>query len=199
MDVRGGRSVWLALRWYPVISLLYAVGIAAIDANNYESLAALFNAESPPLDGSDSDSLLIDSVTQAISKISQTAVFQKVPGHERYYTPFSEYLFKQLQARLDELFFLGKGYERSFDTLEVFLALVSSDSSYIKNGNHSYLPGRFDWRHKSLRSTSPLDRVLSEDKAKKADWLPFKAGMFGGSIERVELAVNHYKRVISQK
>ena len=198
MDVRGGRSVWLALRWYPVISMLYAAGIAAIDANNYESLAALFNAESPSLDGSDSDSLLIDSVTQAISKILQTKVFEKVPGHERYYTPFSEYLFKQLQPRLDELFFLGKGYERAFDTLEVFLALVSSDSSYARSGNYSYLPGRFYWKHNSLRSTSPLDRVLSEAKAKKADWLPFKAGMFDGSIERVEAAVDHCKRVISQ-
>jgi hypothetical protein len=75
---------------------------------------------------------------------------------------------------------------------------VSSDSSYTKSGNYSYLPGRFYWKQKSLGSTSPLERVLSEAKAKKADWLPFKAGMFDGSIERVEAVVNHHKRVISQ-
>ena len=99
-----------------------------------------------------------------------------------------------MQPQLDEIFFLGIGYEKSFDTFEIILALASSDYCNERNGYYSPLPGRFFWKHK--RSTSPLDRVISEANAKKENWEPLRAGMFGGSIARFEAVAADYVRTI---
>jgi len=39
----------------------------------------------------------------------------------------SEYLFKTLQPKLDDILFIGKSYEKSFDEFEVLFALVVAD------------------------------------------------------------------------
>jgi len=194
LEQRSGTTIWLALRWYPAILLLYKAGIAAVDANNYESLATLFQSEAPSFDGRYVETRLIESVSSAISELIRSTAFKQIPGHEKFFTPLSEYLFKTLQPQLDELFFLGIGYEKSFDTLEIILALASSDYCNERNGYYSPLPGRFFWKHK--RSTSPLDRVISEANAKKENWEPIRAGLFGGSIARFEAVAADYVRTI---
>lgn len=198
LEQRGGTTIWLALRWYPAILLLYKAGIAAVDANNYESLATLFQSEAPSFDGRYDETLLIESVSSAISELLRSTAFKQIPGHEKFFTPLSEYLFKTLQPQLDEIFFLGIGYEKSFDTFEIILALASSDYCNERNGYYSPLPGRFFWKHKrsSSHRTSPLDRVISEANAKKENWEPIRAGMFGGSIARFEAVAADYARTI---
>jgi hypothetical protein len=198
LEQRGGTTIWLALRWYPAILLLYKAGIAAVDANNYESLATLFQSEAPSFDGRYDETLLIESVSSAISELLRSTAFKQIPGHEKFFTPLSEYLFKTLQPQLDEIFFLGIGYEKSFDTFEIILALASSDYCNERNGYYSALPGRFFWKHKrsSSHRTSPLDRVISEANAKKENWEPIRAGMFGGSIARFEAVAADYARTI---
>jgi hypothetical protein len=37
----GGIVLWLRLGWYPIQLLMYAAGIAALDAKNYEALALM--------------------------------------------------------------------------------------------------------------------------------------------------------------
>jgi hypothetical protein len=98
-------TIWSALRWYLVILLLYKSGNAAVDANNYESLATLFHLEAPSFDGQDDEVLLVGSASNAISEMLRLDVFKQIPGHEKFFTPLSEYLFKSLQPQLDELFF----------------------------------------------------------------------------------------------
>jgi hypothetical protein len=39
----GGLVVWIALRWYPVLLLLYAGGIAAVAGARYENLRLLLH------------------------------------------------------------------------------------------------------------------------------------------------------------
>jgi hypothetical protein len=142
--------------------------------------------------------MLVESVSSAISDLIRSTAFKQIPGHEKFFTPLSEYLFKTLQPQLDEIFFLGIGYEKSFDTFEIILALASSDYCNERNGYYSPLPGRFFWKHKrsSTHRTSPLDRVISEANAKKENWEPIRAGLFGGSIARFEAVAADYSRTI---
>jgi hypothetical protein len=107
--------------------------------------------------------------------------FKKLPGHERQYVPISEYLFKVVQPSLDDLLFLGTIYETLFDRFEVFFALAYADLA-----EKTVAPlGRYAWKHSSrLDPVSPYDQVLEEAKAQGQNWPPFKAGLFGGSLDR---------------
>lgn len=47
LDSRGGLSIWIELRWYPLILELYLAGIAAIDARRYEKSCGAFLYPTP--------------------------------------------------------------------------------------------------------------------------------------------------------
>jgi hypothetical protein len=191
LDAVGGLSSWLALRWYPLVLELYCAGISAVDAQRYDLLAALFFApfSSSTLRENDEESF-VESVSNGISDLNRSEVFKKMPGHERQYAPLSEYLYKILQPRLDDVFFFGKNYEVAFDTFEVFFGLAVADSRRLRSGDSWGPVGRFGWKHR--RSNGPLARVVSEGRTKKDTWAPLKAGLFGGDFERFDAVANDF-------
>ena len=117
LESRSGLTIWLELRWYPLILELYTAGIAAVDAQRYDNLATLFYTQLPSSEYRDQTDTFVETVSNGLLEIIRTNAFKKIPGHERHYTPLSEYLFKILQPRLDDTFFLGKNYEAVFDEL----------------------------------------------------------------------------------
>lgn len=125
IEPESGLSIWIALRWYPIILFCYTSGIASIANGNYQNLQTIF---STGVTGRRTDQKLAVAVSNAISDIERENIFKRLPGHERYYAARSEYLFKLLQPELDDELFLGKDYEALFDRFEVLLALVSATS-----------------------------------------------------------------------
>jgi hypothetical protein len=196
LEVRGGLSIWLELRWYPLILQTYRVGIAAVDAQRYESLAALFNTLLPSVENHSQSPLLVEAIGKCILELNRTDVLKTIPGHEKNYTPLSEYLFKILQPSLDDLLFFGKSYEQAFDTFEVLLALAVADMRIFR-GDRVWGPfGRFGWKRHG--ASAPFQRVVQEAKTQGTSWAPLKAGLFGGSIERFEKVANEYGQLVSQ-
>ena len=186
---------WIELRWYPVILTSYAAGIAAISAENYSNLNVLFNA---PVNSSDHPVSTLPQVLalgKAISQLKINNTFKMIPGHERQYTPRSEYLYKFLQPQLDDLLFLGKDYERCFDEFEIMLALVHADLRLQENPDASgWGPvGRFGWRYYRDISHSPFPEILKIVKKEKKLWYPLKAGLFGGSYKRFKIAAEKFQ------
>jgi hypothetical protein len=109
----------------------------------------------------------------------------------------SEYLFKILQPKLDDVFFLGKDYESAFDLFEVLLALAVADMRQTRNEGVWGPVGRFGWKN-HRGGNSPLGRVLAEAKSMGDAWPPFKAGLFGGSYERFEKSATEYSQSIAR-
>ena len=196
LESQGGLTVWLNLRWYPSLLLIYSAGIAAVESKNYKSIAEVFYTKLGSTDSSDKDSYFVQWVASAVGDLGD--VFKRIPEHERQYTPISEYLYTLLQPSLDDLFFLGKGYESVFDEFEILFALAVAD---IKKQEDSYIwgpIGRFGWKNRR-HGTSPFQRLIGEAAKHKSNWPPIKAGMFGGDYKRFEDIAEHYQTEIIGK
>lgn len=197
IESQGGLTIWASLRWYPLLLLLYHSGIAAIESGNYKSLSCIFYTRLGETEYGNTEPLFVHGISNAVLELTRTNVFKKVPGHERYYTPISEYLFKQAQPTLDDLFFLGRSYEAAFDEFEVLYALVVADSRK-QAGRDTWGPiGRFGWKHRS-RGNSPFTKIRNEAASWKNEWPPLKAGMFGGSHDRLEAVASEFSDLLGR-
>ena len=194
---QSGPVVWLNLRWYPTVLLMYSGGIGAIAADNYENLSTIFNTNSGSVSTYDETDAIIIETNEAISEIAE--FFQRLPGHERQYVPKSEYLFKILQPILDDLIFLGASYEEMFDRFEIFQALVYADLLERKHGRIWGPFGRFVWKHKrGTPELSPYIKLLLEAQSHQDNWSPLKNGFFEGSYSRFESIAKQYGELISR-
>lgn len=197
LESRGGLTIWLELRWYPLVLELYTSGIAAIDAQRYDNLATLFYTQLPSSEYRDQTDTFVETVSNGLLEIIRTNAFKQIPGHEQHYTPLSEYLFKILQPRLDDTFFLGKSYETAFDEFEVLFALAIADIRQAKNRDVWGPIGRFGWKH-STRDNGPLARIVNDARTRKELWPPIKAGMFGGNFERFDQVATKYLELVGR-
>lgn len=196
LESTGGLTVWLALRWYPLLIELYCSGVAAVDARRFDSLAAIFGTTLPSSEYQRTSDTFVEAASMAVLELNRTNVLKQIPGHERNYTPLSDYLLKVLQPKLDDALFLGKNYEAAFDTFEVYFALCAADARLV-SGQDAWGPiGRFGWKRN--RDNSPLERVLKEADAQKSEWSPLKAGLFGGDLERFKKAAEQFTQMIGQ-
>jgi len=197
LEPKSGQRVWLALRWYPMILLLYSAGISALSADNYSNLAAMLltRVGSSRFTGTSTELTL--AIGDAILELERLKVFGQLPGHERHYVPRSEYLFKSLQPMFDDVLFLGRDYEQYFDWFEVFLALVHADLEQVER-SHIWGPvGRFGWKFKNELGPNPLKEIIEEAKKQKESWGPLKAGLFGGDYSRFNSISDEYVKIIS--
>ncbi|MCW8930124.1 MAG: caspase family protein [Gammaproteobacteria bacterium] len=196
LESEGGLTIWINLRWYPLLLILYHAGIAAIESKNYKSLTNIFYTKLGESEYGSKDSLFVQKLSNGVLELARSNIFKKIPGHEQHYAPDSEYIFKQIQPMLDDLFFLGKSYESEFDEFEILYALVVADLRKQSDGYMWGPIGRFGWKHKS-RDNSPYTKLILEAKAFKDQWPPIKAGMFGGDYERFEAVANEFKESLN--
>jgi hypothetical protein len=195
---RGGKTVWLGLRWYPVMLALYAGGIGALSAENYKNLEVLFSSRiASNVTPSEKREVLVATV-KGILDVERTDAFKLLPGYERNYVPRSEYLFKTLQPLAEDLLFVGRSYEELFDKFEVFYALVYADMTSVEGGRVWGPPGRFAWKFSASFNDNPLAEVMAEAKQAGAAWPPLSAGLFGGSYERFEKLTTEYAAMIGR-
>jgi hypothetical protein len=175
------RDLVQRMTWFPILSLLYSAGIAAIASRKYELLTELFHApvtsERP---SGDEQQPLIVRVVEGANGLN--TFFKTLPGHERHHVPRSEYLYKALQPVLEDLLLLGRRYEALYDEFEVLLALDYADLMKNQWGP----PGRFAWKHRAMNDGGPFRHVIEDSESKGGEWGPLKAGLFGGSQERLK-------------
>jgi hypothetical protein len=196
IEPRNGLEVWLQLRWYPVLLLLYTAGIAAVAENNFGILSTLLRTkvQSPRNTYENIEVALPIGVAAAYLDV----VFKRLPGHELHYVPRSEYLFKLLQPDLDDLLFLGRDYEQMFDRFEVMLALVCTEMNYQQEYSVWGPLGRFAWKYRSRRGSGGVySEIVKEANTLKDEWLPLKAGLFSGSIDSFLRVSSKYKELMN--
>ena len=197
LESQGGLVVWINLRWYPLILELYCAGIAAVEGKRYDSLANIFYTTISSSEYRQRDELFVEAVGSCIRELTSVEVFKQLPGHDRQHVPMSEYLFKTLQPKLDDILFIGKNYEKSFDEFEVLFALVVADIKKQRNETAWGPIGRFGWKHEA-RDNAPLTRTINEARTLGENWEPLKAGLFGGKFERFIDVADEYQQRISR-
>ena len=162
-----GTVLWLKLGWYPILSLMYSAGIAALSADKYTTLARILTTpvHADSHDGSDVTPLVrpvIRELTDIVDK------FKWLPGHERHHVPRSEHLRTRQQPLLEDLLFLGRSYDTHFDRFEILLALTYADVTDRSWGP----PGRFAWKHNNWGRRSPYVELMAEAERLGNDWPP---------------------------
>jgi|CZKY01.1.fsa_nt_gi hypothetical protein len=195
-EIRSGKTAWLGLRWYPIMLILYSGGIAALSANNYATLLTLFATRLRGSNTGEQSRPAVVSTVDEILEVDRLSLFKILPGFEKYYVPRSEYLFKTLQPELEDLLFLGNGYEGLFDRFEILYALTYLDLRDEK----TYVwapPGRFGW--KGRYSLGPFGEMVKEAKQYGNSWGPISAGMFARSVERFnDLSTSFHDQVLTK-
>ncbi|WP_068785045.1 caspase family protein [Paenibacillus phocaensis] len=175
-----GYQLWANMEWHPLMFLIYSTGIAAIINEDYSMLKAILTTKIATR-YDDSKELVVT----LLDKIDEQSVdiYKQLSNYERMYTPRSEYLFKKLQPSLDDLLFLGAGYEEAFDKFEIMLALIYADKSKRSDEWFWGPPGRFAWKYRS-QGRGQFVQIKEEANEMKNEWPPLKAGLFNGSIDR---------------
>jgi hypothetical protein len=176
-EPRAGNAAWLGLRWYPIMVLLYSGGIAALSSQNYTMLYSFLTTKLGTSRTGQRGQPAVVSTVEEVLELDRMNVFKILPGYEKFYTPRSEYLFKSLQPQLEDLLFLGNGYEDNFDRFEILYALTYLDLQNRQSGHTWAPPGRFGWRER--QGTSPYNGMLDEAKQHGDAWGPISAGFFG--------------------
>ncbi len=193
----GGLTVWIGLRWYPLMLLHCSVGISALAAEQYATLASALSVSIGTRRSGGSPVPLVVSTVRGVLEADRADGFKRLPGHERHFVPRSEHLFKALQPPLEDLLFLGRGYEPLFDRYEVFWSLNYLDVTEKKGLGWAPV-GRFAYKFRRGYGQDPLTTLIAEAERAGDAWPPLQAGMFQGSSSRFAELAQGLKELVSR-
>lgn len=186
---------WGRLQAYPGFLVFYAGGLTALAGERYGTLAALMTKAKIPDTRNETvplaQSTFVEALDRAIKNLSK---------YERHHCPASNYVCQFLAEKLSEYFSNRDSFGRTFDRFEYLLGLVHGDCRERTLGETygdrflGFL-GEFAYRakHQSQNVLSIFDEEIEREKE---DWPPLKAGLFGGSLERLrEVKVGYDKEL----
>src|SRR5260370_6059262 len=124
------------------------------------------------------------AIEDGLTDAHRANAFKAIPGQERNYVPKSEYIYKVLQPRLEDLLFVGQDYEDLFDRAEIFRACVYADWRLAKGSDVWGPIGRFGWKIRWPGGGDPLTRITEEATRQGSGWPALGAGFFNGDIHR---------------
>ena len=164
----------ISLRLYPLVLLMYALGIGATIANNYSILYTFFHATFRILPYPYRNISLVYSIEEKFR-----------PARELFgllNKDSSNYLFDLFNNMLKDVFLLGNEFEGTFERFEAIYALEYAHERQKITGNIWVPSGKYS------RGDEPNSLSLLSDEAshKKESWILLTAGFFDGSYERFE-------------
>ena len=187
---RGGLVIWLNLRLYPALFILYSGGIAAVAAERYRTLAALL-LRTKRREGSKEFPVGLSLGTDDVLSFSdQSKIFGNFPS------PLSDHLFNILRNPLKGIMPDEIQYQMKFDLFEYIFCLNYCDLR-DKNGLDLWAPtGCFGWRHKRSPEKTVQKQIDLEIEKTRENWGPLGAGFFDGSLERLQSIKSVYDEMV---
>jgi len=174
-----GEQRFIHLRRYPALLLLYSGGIAAVAGGNYGTLLSLLTK--PKIYDPNGSWTVTDALHP--EQILDTETFSwMLGGQRRYFTPMSDHLFEVLRLPLKAYLHNDQQYHLGFDRFEYMRALLEFDRQ-----EHNPAIGRFSWQRRPM-GPDIRQEIDAEVKNEGPNWAPFRAGWFGGQIDRFEAA-----------
>jgi hypothetical protein len=184
-------QVWIDLRKYPALILVYAAGIAAVASENYSVLREM--ASRTTFIRHDQDKNAPAPLRIHVHNVMEREKARKLlPGKDRRKTPLSDYLSEFLRETFKRLIPNEAEYELAFDNFEYLWCMLHVDTQKENAADRVWTPyGTFIWR-RSDRST--MSSSWFKDQAKSCidrgdnSWPPIHGGLFGGSNARLKIA-----------
>lgn len=210
---KNGLNVWLSLRKYPALLILYATGIAAVASGNYSLLKHLFalriktdkhRPEEP-----------ITEPFSPLRVLAKDLQKQLLPGRDRDFTPLNNHVFDVLRDPLRDYLPDDTAYDEAFDWFEYLIGLVHCDMTATPeeiervrsdppNGYIWGPVGRFLWNQRSS-DTGIQTRTRTEATGHEPEIVTaaLRAGFFGSSgdmlnYERFRLVKQGFDAMISK-
>jgi len=181
-EKRLGDALWQ----YPIVYVLYAAGLAALQRRRLDVAAAFLLGVR--VDSSGGRGIM--PLVQAI-RWEQVAPFVKEAHEEKWRTPLSEDLFQSLKDVVLDRFVDDAEYDRTFDLFEFALAL-SHIASAPERGYPWAPPARYFWKHEwDAEGLRPLAAELSRQGAVNA--------LFGGNEAAFNQAVELILEMASKR
>ncbi|MBZ0181512.1 MAG: SIR2 family protein [Melioribacteraceae bacterium] len=182
-SIEGGLVVYINLKKYPSLLLMYGASIAALVTNKYAYLK----------------SILVDTIIRnehpylpLVSKVVTYSVMEKevaakLPGrNERNYTPFSDYLSLLFQKYFDDYIFDKNNFYNLFDKFEYILALIYADVTDRGSWGFWAPVGSFGWRNHIYSPNNTASKVFERELDKYKEEHPIlKVGLFNNSFDKL--------------
>ena len=178
----GGESFtdWIEMRRYPAMLLMYGGGLAAIAYSQHETFMGLLTSAHVI----ENEKELPAAAELCFAKVMKFDVGRTLPGMAKRSTPVSEHIRDYLRPKIKDLVPREDQYDRLFDRFEYLLALVCADDC-DKQGRALRVPiGRFGWKDRDYGRHVSTE-VAEEFVKQGAEWPLLKAGLCGGSLERL--------------
>ena len=166
----------ISLRLYPLVLLMYAMGIGATIANNYSLLYAFFHSTLRILPYPYHGISLVYSIEERFRPARE--LFKLLNKGS------SDYLFDLLNNKLKDVFLLGNEYEDTFERFETIYALEYAHERQKITGNIWAPSGKSGWKYSRGDELNPLSLLRDEASHKRESWTLLTAGFFDGSYER---------------
>lgn len=174
-----GHNLQADTRQFPMLTLLYSMGIAAIANDRLNTLRALlyqpvyreFSKKSPLIGGD--------------FWMDRSGIFKSAPSIKQMIYPRSEILHKLLREPLRRYLPDDQVYDDAFDMFEYLVALTYMDVvPDHQNWRGPWAPvGRYCWRAKHY-SNSVIHTEPARLNELQGAWPPIVAGFFGGDVKK---------------
>lgn len=184
-----GMLYLIHLKRYPALLLMYSAGICAIAAERYDNLSALLESLTIRDNGKD----LPAACCLNAESVVENKVGHLLPGMNRHYTPFSEYLCSKLREPLREYLPDDKDFQNAFDRFEYLLGLICADR-HKREYQGAWLGsvGCFSWRGRDFGEDFIPSRIKKEFDAAGSKWGPLVGGLMGGDLTRASNAIERF-------
>lgn len=117
----GGQVLWVELQRYPATLLLYALGIAAVDANRLSFLKSLFSVRI--LEEFDDDIAVVQALPPQCLFTRSVNAMKQLEGMERHHLPLNDWLHQSLRPFAKRVIADDARYDYAFDKFEMLMAL----------------------------------------------------------------------------
>lgn len=170
--------------------LTYVVGISCIIYEKYSLLDKVFHIKVPTEYGKE---FLIKKVNCKLW-IDDDTINPVLYGSQRYYSPFSIFIEKQLKQTFAHILTDSRDYECTFDIFEYFLGINYCHIVGMFCGHYWVPKGIYDrraGRHQYNYRDNPYDAFFSTAFTDGQNWTPIKQGMFNGDYSVYQEAKQH--------
>jgi len=189
-----GFYVWINLRLYPALLLLYGGGIASIAAKNYSTFSDLLTkvtvGKADENRGSPVSRLFPWSV------INDEEIAKHIMGTEKSNYPLSDHLFQVLREPLKEFLPHNIDYRDCFERFEYLFGLIHADlkEEYLRDKWWGPVGIFGEWNY--FTGIDIMLEVEEEISEKGEDWPLLNFNHFDGSIERLKEVKNGFDEYI---
>ncbi|MGI5187310.1 toll/interleukin-1 receptor domain-containing protein [Promicromonospora sp. CA-289599] len=216
-QVKSGHTMLITLRNLPLLATVFTAALAAASQERWHNLRTLLvdvtvatprGPRAVPLVRATDPYEPFTDFEMVPHALARAAIEHEDPGEAlaafgdgratKYRTPVSEWLHHILKPVFAEQLPDDPIYDTQFDQAEILLGLLeqdfvnttrSEDSLWV-GGAHWF--GRSTWRSR-YSSGNSLETLSDQLKHQGNAWGPLTAGLFGGSQDRVRVAIEDYR------